>query len=745
MSLSPRWAFACVFLALPGTALAQTEMDRPAKHVPIKPTTRQELDRLEARRLYGLAVLHERKNRLVEAVRCYEEARRLDPESAEVHRALVPLYVALDRGDDALAACKRTLELDPADYKTGYLYARQLRAQEKRKEAIAVLLKVATAPGLKDRPDQAAQIRFDLGALYEQLGDLAGAEKALRSAVALLDNPAPLVETGRYSKEEVIGQAADTWERIGRICLKAGAADRAIRAFEQAQKKDSLRVPRLAFNLAQVYRDQGKPREALAQLELFLRTLPQGVEGYELKIALLNKLGRSGDIVGGLESASGRDPHNVALRLLLAREYRKARRTADAEKVYIDLLTRNLNADVYRGLFELYKEQGARGAERILDRLNEVLSEAAGDEKKPGNPTAAANARAMMIVLRDDRQLVSLLLPAGIRRLGNPKFVYPTRLLLATLASRTRQLEQAERLYRGCLDRPGGLGPMEAEVYSGLLQVMQLRHKHDAIIELCKDGLAKAQQTNRVLFHRALVHAYLHRDRFKEALAAADLAVNEAGKAQLLSARRTRVYALSEAGKHAEALAECQALLKEYNSGGELRDVRMTLSRVYSAMGKHDESDAQVLLVLERDPNDATANNDLGYHWADRNKNLEKAEQMIRKAIELDRKQRSTGTALNADSDEDNAAFVDSLGWVLFRRGKLDEARKELERASRLPEGEEDPVVWDHLGDVYYRMKEPAKALAAWKKALALYEIGTRRKSDNRHKEIQEKIRTLSR
>jgi Flp pilus assembly protein TadD len=160
-------------------------------------------------------------------------------------------------------------------------------------------------------------------------------------------------------------------------------------------------------------------------------------------------------------------------------------------------------------------------------------------------------------------------------------------------------------------------------------------------------------------------------------------------------------------------------------------------------MGKHDESEEQLQLILEADPNDATANNDLGYVWADRNKNLLQAERMIRKAIELDRQQRTSGVSIDPDSEEENAAFVDSLGWVLFRRGKVEDACRELEKAASLSGGDDDPVVWDHLGDVYYRLKKPEKAATAWKKALSLYDLGTRRKTDGRCQEIHDKIRQV--
>ncbi len=79
---------------------------------------------------------------------------------------------------------------------------------------------------------------------------------------------------------------------------------------------------------------------------------------------------------------------------------------------------------------------------------------------------------------------------------------------------------------------------------------------------------------------------------------------------------------------------------------------------------------------------------------------------------------------------------------MLFRKGRLDEARRELERASSLPGGDEDPVVWDHLGDVQFRQGQAPQAAESWKKALTLYDAGARR-IDERYKEIKDKLRLL--
>jgi tetratricopeptide (TPR) repeat protein len=724
-----------------------SDQDRPARAEPVKATTRQELDRLEALKLYGLAAFHEKNHRLLEAVKAYEAAHRLDPDAAAPVRALVPLYLALERTDDALAGCRRVLELDPDDFATAHLYARQLRNLERPREAITILARAAAAPKLKERPALRTQICFDLGSLSERAGDAEQAEKAFREVIDVLEHPAALLEQGPFTREEINDQAAETYERLGRVCLKLRQPDKAVAAFTQAQKKDPTRAARLALNMAEVYRDQGQYREALPRVEEYLRSRPRGTEGYELKVLLLKKLGRGADVVTELQAAAERDKDNPGVKLLLARECRQAGRPRDAEAVYREMLEDVAAPDVYKGLFSLYREE--RRVDQVMVLLDSAVKAGAGDDggkpKKDGNPAEAAKARAMLQAIREDGELVKQLLYVTNQRLvAGPPLAYPTRMLLAGLAGRTRQLDLAEQLYRDCLTRPGGLRQAEeAEVYGGLLRILMQAHKYAAVVTVCHQGLARAQATNRVMFHLDLAEAQLALDHVPEALEAADNAVKESGEKERLLAQRVRANVLSQADKHDQAVAVCQALLREYNQAKDVRDIRITFSMVCSAARRHAQAEEQLRLVLRDDPEDATANNDLGYLWADQGQRLDEAEKLIRKALELDRRQRTGGTALGLDADRDNAAYVDSLGWVLFRCGKLAEARQELEKATTLPDGADDPLIWDHLGDVYFRLGQPGQAAAVWQKAVALYERGLRRKSDGRYKEINQKLKLL--
>jgi len=79
---------------------------------------------------------------------------------------------------------------------------------------------------------------------------------------------------------------------------------------------------------------------------------------------------------------------------------------------------------------------------------------------------------------------------------------------------------------------------------------------------------------------------------------------------------------------------------------------------------------------------------------------------------------------------------------VLFRRGQIEAARVELEKAIALPDGE-DPTIWDHLGDVYMRQGQLERARTTWERARDLYERENSRTMDHRYKDLKRKIKLL--
>jgi tetratricopeptide (TPR) repeat protein len=655
------------------------------------------------------------------------------------------LYLALCRTDDALGACRQVLDLDPGDFETRYLLARQLKEQGQLREALTTLAPAATSPSLKERPDVGVQIFFELGSLYEDAKEYGKAVLAYREVIKVLEKPEALIDLGPFQPDLIIKEAARTYEKIGRVHVQAKQYDQAVTAFRQAQAKNPDQAGRLNYNLAEICLVQEKLPEALEYLDDYLKTQPQAVEAYELKISLLKRLGRDVEVLPALVRYALNDKHNVPLQLLLARQHALEGNVEEAGRIYLKMAAESPAHAVesYRGLFTAYKNGGHLG--EALNLLDDALARTGDKDKNPADAAAAApRARAMIAVLRADPDLIRALLPELHRRLREGRRLrQETRYLLAMLAARTHQLDDAERLYRSCLADARSNPDIETTVYSGLLQVLWEGRKYAAVAELCRQGLRHARATNRVLFHTELAKALAMVGKADEALSEADSAVNLTDVDNRLFCKLLRVRLLGQVERTEQAVAEGQALLKEFSQPEELRKIRYALSNVYSGAKDLPRAEEQLLLLLQQDPNDATANNDLGYIWADQGKNLDEAERMIRKAIDLDREQKKGGAG--AGEDQDNAAYLDSLGWVLFRRGRLDDARQWMEKAVALSDGAEDPVVWDHLGDVAFRRNEVDRARTAWEKAVRLYKTEQRRKPDNRYQEILHKLDLLKR
>ncbi|MDR0528586.1 MAG: tetratricopeptide repeat protein [Zoogloeaceae bacterium] len=111
---------------------------------------------------------------------------------------------------------------------------------------------------------------------------------------------------------------------------------------------------------------------------------------------------------------------------------------------------------------------------------------------------------------------------------------------------------------------------------------------------------------------------------------------------------------------------------------------------------KEMENHLQRLIRLQ--PNNAHAYNALGYSFAERNLRLEEAQKLVNKALEL---------------DPQSPQILDSMGWVLYRRGQLSAALTALRAAyERLP----DPEIAAHLGEVLWKMGREQEARELWQK-----------------------------
>jgi tetratricopeptide (TPR) repeat protein len=146
-------------------------------------------------------------------------------------------------------------------------------------------------------------------------------------------------------------------------------------------------------------------------------------------------------------------------------------------------------------------------------------------------------------------------------------------------------------------------------------------------------------------------------------------------------------------------------------------EVHYQLGVQYGSAGDVDRALEQMQAVLELDPDNANALNYIGYSWAERGENLEEAEQLVRRALEI-----SPG----------DGYITDSLGWIYYKMAEtlfadsrkeealrlLDRAQRHLVQAAELTGG--DSVVSEHLGDVLLLRGDKRGALERYEEAVEL-------------------------
>ena len=113
-----------------------------------------------------------------------------------------------------------------------------------------------------------------------------------------------------------------------------------------------------------------------------------------------------------------------------------------------------------------------------------------------------------------------------------------------------------------------------------------------------------------------------------------------------------------------------------------------------------DVAEKDLRIIISKQPENAAALNALGYTLADQTERYEEAEALIRQAFIL---------------RPDDASIVDSMGWISYRLGHLDESEKFLRRAWAL---DKNPEIAAHLGEVLWVMGKQEAARSIWREGM---------------------------
>ena len=159
----------------------------------------------------------------------------------------------------------------------------------------------------------------------------------------------------------------------------------------------------------------------------------------------------------------------------------------------------------------------------------------------------------------------------------------------------------------------------------------------------------------------------------------------------------SEVRLLQGEGMSEEALSVLDESLEEFPSSIALRYSRALISAETDDIVTA-ESDLRI--VLAEEPENAAALNALGYTLADQTDRYDEAERLISRAYEL---------------SPNDASIIDSMGWVAYRLGRLEEAEGYLREAWNL---DQNPEIAAHLGEVLWVMERSEEALEVWQSGL---------------------------
>ncbi len=301
-------------------------------------------------------------------------------------------------------------------------------------------------------------------------------------------------------------------------------------------------------------------------------------------------------------------------------------------------------------------------------------------------------------VLIENQRLPEALVQLQVSTTQYPDFA-PGWLLLGSLYAETGQPAQARSTWLQFLKLAEPLNPAPVrdldQAYLGLSQ-LALKQKDEAQAEAWLAKVKDSANVSRVQVQRANVLA--RKGQMAEArrlIASVPAQTEEEKRARLFS----EIHLLREFNQHDEAY---QLLANAVKAQPEDSDLAYELAMTAEKLERIDEMEKLLKGIIARQPDYHHAYNALGYSLADRNLRLDEALTLIQKALSF---------------APDDPFITDSLGWVEFRRGNVQQALQILQKAYR---ARPDPEIAAHLGEVHWVLNQKEQALQVWREGLAL-------------------------
>jgi tetratricopeptide (TPR) repeat protein len=327
------------------------------------------------------------------------------------------------------------------------------------------------------------------------------------------------------------------------------------------------------------------------------------------------------------------------------------------------------------------------------------------------------------------------------------------------VADAVKDYDAADMFYSFCTDNAINdlqSGKMIVLAAGHQIDFLTTRKKFDKVEELCDKLLVldgdKALDNAKIGFMERQILAIAKQGETTKALDKVDKLLKAFDNPPEFMNLKALVQ--TEAGKLDEAIKTYKEAITTVEGMAQVTKetkTRFATQNRYRISGLHLENNQfdEAVKILEElkneNPDNPTFYNDLGYLLADHDKRLDDAEKFVRKALELDaaaRKKLLDEKKIDeATAKKATPAYVDSMGWVLYKNKKYAEALPLLVEASQDEDEGNHIEIWDHVGDCQLAMGKKKEALETFQKALKLEDVS--KKDTERRKKITEKIKKL--
>jgi tetratricopeptide (TPR) repeat protein len=607
----------------------------------------------------------------------------------------------------AIEFYKRAYSIDPSSPEIGEDLAEVYFLAHRSREAINEAEEV-----IRRNPADISARRLLTRIYIRSLGDLNNSSEQQQTIVAAV---AQLREIVRLDPAD--GESALWLARLLRLNSQDDQAEQVLRGLltKDAQNKGA------AEQLSQLLLDHNQAQQAISLLESFVQRAPSS-DLYDRLGDAYQQMQQPAKAEEAYRQAVALEPEQAEHHRRLAQSLYEHRKFPEALAEYQRLAELEPeSANNHLRISEIYRRL------RQFDKAEEQILLAR--KLAPGNLEVIYNQAAVYEAEEHYDDAVRVLSSAVAELKSESEFAPARRRSLGILYQLLGQLYRDEQNYAAAIntfEEMVRLGP-EEDLRARMLIIDTYRVNRDlphAFDEVSK-ALSEHPRDRGLLISQAILYG----ENKQPELAAQDLQPlleNSPSDVEIYT-NLAQVY--TESRRFGDAEKAVRSAEKLAQNSGEKETLGFLLGGMYERQKKYEQAEQAFKNVLALNPQNAPALNYFGYMLADRGVRLDEATDLLRRALDI---------------EPNNAAYLDSMGWIFYKQNKLPEAESYIRKA--IDHDSHDPTMLSHLGDVLAKSGRSELAAVEWEKSLAEWRRAVPAEfEEDKVMELEQKINSVRR